>query len=92
MAGCIANDGYLYIYGGQDLKEGPFSSIWRTNMDLAVKGTVRWENIDKWTTMQPPFSYSHHCGVSWNSKLYFFGGSRAYAGKLNGRDQGIMRE
>jgi hypothetical protein len=92
MAGCIANDGYLYIYGGQDLKEGPLNNIWRANLDIAVRGNVQWENIGKWTSMQPPFSYSHHCGVCWQGKLYFYGGSRAYAGRMDGRDQEVMRE
>lgn len=45
MAGCIANDGFLYIYGGQDLKEGQLSSLWRVSMEQAVNGPVEWHNI-----------------------------------------------
>jgi len=45
MAGVIADDGFLYIYGGQDLKEGLLASLWRVDMSEAVSGPVEWKNI-----------------------------------------------
>lgn len=42
MAGCVADDGYLYIYGGQDLKEGLLNSLWRINLAEAVEGSTEW--------------------------------------------------
>ena len=42
MAGCVAEDGFLYIYGGQDLKEGLLSSLWRIHLDSVLKGGAEW--------------------------------------------------
>ena len=45
MAGCVADDGYLYIFGGQDLKEGILSSLWRLHLDETLQGDGEWQNL-----------------------------------------------
>jgi hypothetical protein len=91
MAGCVADDGYLYIYGGQDLREGVLSSLWRIQLSEALKGDVTWENITATTTNAPSYAFSHHCGVCYQNKLYFFGGYRQYAGNLGKYDRSKVR-
>lgn len=81
MAGVIASDDYLYIFGGQDLAQGILSSLWRVHLPTAVSGEVEWEDITSQTARAPQYGFSHHCGVCFKDKLYFFGGSRLYTGK-----------
>ena len=42
---CIADDGFLYVHGGNDLKEGLLSDLWRVNLSDALAGRVQWEDM-----------------------------------------------
>jgi N-acetylneuraminic acid mutarotase len=36
-ASCVYND-FLYVFGGQDLKEGSYNSIWKLNLKVVMDG------------------------------------------------------
>lgn len=93
MAGVIADDGYLYVFGGQDLKEGLHNSLWRVKLTDAVGGEkVQWENAASYMRNVPQYGFSHHAGVCFEGKIYFFGGSRQYLGSTSKFDRAKVQQ
>ena len=69
---CIYNDA-LYIFGGQDLKEGTYNSVWKLPLKLIMEGgTSNWEQVHPSGSVPPPIA--HHNGVLYKDNWYFFGG------------------
>jgi len=69
----IYND-YLYIFGGQDLKEGSYNTLWRLNLRHIMEGgTTSWEQITS-CSGKGPKPISHHSGFVHKDTLYVFGG------------------
>ena len=75
---CIADDGFLYVHGGHDLKEGRMSDLWRVSLDDALNNKAKWENLTNEVSNGHHYSLSHHVAVCYRQKIYFFGGSRVY--------------
>lgn len=63
MASCISEEGFLYIFGGQDLKEGPLGDLWRVNLEDAMNGNANWEDLTNVPLDKPQYNFSHHCAV-----------------------------
>ncbi len=52
---------YVYIFGGQDLKEGSYNNLYRLPINHILEGgTGAWEYILTYGTVPPPIS--HHNG------------------------------
>ena len=65
----------LYVFGGQDLKEGLCSSLWRISLS-AVRdnmSSAKWEQFR--AKNDPPCASSHLTGFIFAGKLFLFGGS-----------------
>ena len=63
---------YLYIFGGQDLKEGAFNTLWRLDLKKTlINSSGKWEQINCRNTPKP---ISHHNGFIHEDKLYIYGG------------------
>lgn len=63
----------LYIFGGQDLKEGSYNTMWKLPLKVIMEGgTARWEQILTSGTVPPPIS--HHSGTLYKETFYVFGG------------------
>ena len=77
--GCIYND-YIYIFGGQDLKEGSINTVWRINIRQIVSGIendkinieTQWDYLKCKGTIPQPMS--HHNSFIFNNKMYCYGG------------------
>ena len=64
---------YLYVFGGQDLKEGAYNNLWRLNIKAVLDGgTSNWEQIT--TTGNEPKPTSHLQGFVSDKRFYFYGG------------------
>ena len=65
----------LYVFGGQDLKEGLHNSLWRISLE-DVRDNL---NVAKWEEFhaknEPPCPNSHLTGFVFQGKLFLFGGS-----------------
>ena len=66
----VQND-YVYIYGGQDLKEGAFDTLWRLDLRETLNNQGKWEPV---ATRNTPKPISHHNGFILNDKLIVYGG------------------
>lgn len=73
---CIYNDS-LYIFGGQDLKEGTYNSLWRLPLKVIMEGgTSAWEKIQTTGSIPPPIA--HHSGILYGDTWYIYGGIIRY--------------
>eukprot|EP00347_Sterkiella_histriomuscorum_P002778 403366836 len=69
----VYND-HLYIFGGQDLKEGAYNSLWRLPLQHIMDGgTTSWELVTNCTGKKPK-PISHHSGFVHQDTLYIYGG------------------
>ena len=67
-------EGSLYIFGGQDLKEGTYNNLWRLPLNHIMEGgATSWEKVTNMTGKAPP-PISHHSGFLYKDTLYVFGG------------------
>ena len=74
------HNGYMYVFGGQDLKEGSVNSTWKIDVKSIVdqsnsgSNVVRaeWEHVNCKGTMPEPMS--HHSAFIHDDKLYCYGG------------------
>jgi len=65
---------HLYIFGGQDLKEGSYNTLWRLNLKQIMDGgTTAWEQILNQTGAKPK-PISHHSGFVHEDTLFVYGG------------------
>ena len=79
--GCL-QDGQMYIFGGQDLKEGSVNSTWRINLEKIIKMSeaqadnidVFWEQIHYDKKGPTPDPISHHNAFIFQGKMHVFGG------------------
>jgi hypothetical protein len=70
----------MYVFGGQDLKEGSVNSTWKIDVKSIVdqsnsgSNVVRaeWEHVNCKGTMPEPMS--HHSAFIHDDKLYCYGG------------------
>lgn len=66
-------DEHLYIFGGQDLKEGAYNSLWRLPLQHILDGgSTNWEHVEQRGKVPKPIS--HHCGFVHGDSLYVYGG------------------
>jgi len=64
---------HLYVFGGQDLKEGSYNSLWRLDLQIVLEGgTTAWECVK--TTGKLPKPISHHYGFICNDSFLIYGG------------------
>jgi len=77
-----ANQRYLYVHGGRDLREGAIENMWRLDLDSLMRATeenfypVNWEQI-QFKGPKSPGRISHHkCSVQ-GDKMILIGGNRA---------------
>ena len=80
----------MYIFGGQDLKEGPVNTTWRINVSKVVDEAtgndphytapigVVWEQLN--CSGKIPEPISHHNTFIFNDELYCFGGQIGSSG------------
>ena len=65
---------YLYVFGGQDLKEGTYNSVWRINLKVILDGgNTSWDFV-KTSGQCTPKPLSHHNGFIANECFYNYGG------------------
>ena len=75
-----AHNGFMYVFGGQDLKEGSVNSTWKIDVESIVHqsgqglNSVRaeWEFLNCKGTIPEPMS--HHSSFVHENKLYCYGG------------------
>jgi hypothetical protein len=61
------------VFGGQDLKEGCYNSLWKLNIKHILDGgSTSWELIKG--TGKVPKAISHHTGFIYDDYLYVYGG------------------
>lgn len=90
------HDGYMYVFGGQDLKEGSVNTTWKINIESIVeqssKGQVNvlaeWECLDCKGTVPEPMS--HHSSFVYDDKLYCYGGLIGSQGNQSNGDFWIL--
>ena len=73
----------LFIYAGQDIKEGYYKNLWKLNLNEADQGNMhdleqfkklQWVAVP--TTGDVPPAYSHHTCVVHADTMYLYGGVR----------------
>ena len=43
---CGVYNDFLYVFGGQDLKEGSYNTLWKLNLKAVLDGqTTAWEYV-----------------------------------------------
>lgn len=63
----------LFVFGGQDLKEGIYNTCWRLPIKIIMEGgTTCWEEVHTVGTVPPPIA--HHCGAIYKDTFYVYGG------------------
>ena len=69
----------MFVFGGQDLKEGSFDSVWKLDLQLLSQANdlddfqaIHWEHVA--TSGEKPGKFSHHTCVQYEGKMYLFGG------------------
>lgn len=63
----------VLIFGGKDLKEGAYNTLWKLPLSTIMEGeSASWELIETTGTMPPPIS--HHSSSLYNDTLYIYGG------------------
>lgn len=68
----IHNEAF-YVFGGQDLKEGTYNSLWKLPIKIIMEGgSTNWEEVISSGEIPPPIA--HHCGVVNGNNLYVYGG------------------
>lgn len=79
----------MYIFGGQDLKEGTYNTLWKLPLNHIMEGgATSWEKINSTGKVPPPIS--HHSGYLYKDTFYVYGGlvegdSNSYIYALNMR-------
>eukprot|EP00357_Protocruzia_adherens_P018677 CAMPEP_0114987920 /NCGR_PEP_ID=MMETSP0216-20121206/9293_1 /TAXON_ID=223996 /ORGANISM="Protocruzia adherens, Strain Boccale" /LENGTH=217 /DNA_ID=CAMNT_0002350607 /DNA_START=30 /DNA_END=679 /DNA_ORIENTATION=- len=63
----------LYIYGGEDIREGIVSNMYKINIERD-SDVIEWQPVE--STGDGPGAISHHTGVVHEGKWYLFGGNR----------------
>jgi N-acetylneuraminic acid mutarotase len=66
-------NGNIYVYGGQDLREGVFSGLWVLHVDVADSRNDYWEKIE--ATEDGPGEICRHTAVVHANRMYIFGGT-----------------
>ncbi len=73
---CGVYKDYLYVFGGQDLKEGSYNTMWKLSLKIVLDGgTTGWELVN--TSGQVPAPISHHNGLINGDSFYVYGGMQA---------------
>jgi hypothetical protein len=93
--GCI-HQGYMYVFGGQDLKEGSVNSTWKINIQSIVEQCTQgvtnvvaeWEHLNCKGTIPGPMS--HHSAFVHENKLYCYGGLIGSQGSQSNGDFWIL--
>lgn len=65
--------GKLFIYGGQDLREGVFKDMWVLTMDPGYGDEDSWEKIPG--DDMAPNMLCRHSAVVYQNRMYIFGGT-----------------
>ena len=66
------NEDVVYIFGGQDLKEGSYNTLWKLDLKAVLENNpATWESIH---TQNTPHPISHHSGFISDQKMYVYGG------------------
>ena len=69
----IIHNEALYVFGGQDLKEGTYNSLWKLPIKIIMEGgSTAWEEVSSSGSVPPPIA--HHCGALHGDDFYVYGG------------------
>ena len=90
------HDGYMFVFGGQDLKEGSVNTTWKINIQSIVRQSsngeanvsAEWEQLN--VKGQVPAPMSHHSSFVFENKLYCYGGLIGSQGGQSNGDLWIL--
>lgn len=72
----VANGNSVFVFGGQDEDNNKLGDLWEFNLT-----TKQWAKISSFSGQE--FARSGHTAVSFNSKMYVFGGIFEVTKELN---------
>jgi N-acetylneuraminic acid mutarotase len=69
----VAWNGNIYVYGGQDLREGVFSGLWVLHIDYEDSRNDYWEKLEG--DANAPGELCRHSAVVYGDSMWLFGGT-----------------